>query len=123
MKSVGMPVSKDPFPEEAVFVRSDQYAFVRMGVPALMLDAGVVPAASSAGKEANATTMPLLAQREFLRRCYHRPCDDTSQPIQYEDAVRLAGYAARLARDIAAAPDAPHWRAGDFFAHLPIGPR
>jgi Zn-dependent M28 family amino/carboxypeptidase len=114
-EAVGMPVSKDPFPEEAVFVRSDQYAFVRSGVPALMLDGGVVPAASSAGKEANASTLPLLAQREFLRRCYHRPCDDARQPIQYEDAVHLAGYAARLARDIADAPDAPHWKAGDFF--------
>jgi len=114
-EAVGMPVSKDPFPEEAVFVRSDQYAFVRTGVPALMLDAGVVPAASSAGKEANASTLPLLAQRDFLRRCYHRPCDDAGQPIQYEDAVHLAGYAARLAHDVASAPDAPHWRAGDFF--------
>jgi len=113
--AVGMPVSKDPFPEEAVFVRSDQYAFVRTGVPALMLDAGVVPGAASVGKEANASTMPLLAQREFLRRCYHRPCDDANQPIQYEDAVHLANYAARLAQDIATAPDAPHWKAGDFF--------
>jgi Zn-dependent M28 family amino/carboxypeptidase len=114
--AVGMPVSKDPFPEEAVFVRSDQYAFVRAGVPALMLDAGVVPAASSAGKEANATTVPLLAQREFLRRCYHRACDDIHQPIQYEDAVHLAAYAARLAHDIADAPEPPRWTSGDFFA-------
>jgi len=121
--AVGMPVSKDPFPEEAVFVRSDQYAFVRAGVPALMLDAGVVPAASSAGKEANASTLPLLAQREFLRRCYHRPCDDARQPIQYEDAVHLAGYAARLAHDVAAAPDAPHWKAGDFFARFVPSPQ
>jgi Zn-dependent M28 family amino/carboxypeptidase len=117
-EAISMPVSADPFPEEAVFVRSDQYAFVRAGVPSLMLDAGVVPAASSAGKEANATTMPLLAQREFLRRCYHRACDDVRQPIQYEDAVHLAGYAARLARDIADAPEAPRWNAGDFFARF-----
>ena len=117
-EAVGMPVSKDPFPEEAVFVRSDQYAFVRAGVPALMLEGGVVPAASSAGKEANATTMPLLAQREFLRRCYHRPCDDITQPIQYEDAVRLAAYTARLAQDIATASDAPHWKGDDFFARF-----
>ena len=116
--AVGIPVSKDPFPDEAVFVRSDQYAFVRAGVPSLMLDAGIVPAASSAGKEANASTVPLIAQREFLRRCYHRACDDVQQPIQYEDAVRLAGYAARLAHDIADAPDAPHWKNGDFFARF-----
>ena len=113
--AVGVPLSPDPVPEEAVFVRSDQYAFVRAGVPALMLDGGVVPAASSAGRKADATTMPLLAQRAFLRDCYHRPCDDARQPIQYEDAARLARLAARLGTDVANAAVAPRWTAGDFF--------
>lgn len=113
--ALGVPLSPDPFPEEAVFVRSDQYAFVRAGIPALMLDGGVVPAASSAGKKADATTMPLLAQRAFLRDCYHRPCDDARQPIQYEDAARLARLAARIGTDVANAAVAPRWNAGDFF--------
>lgn len=114
-EALGVPLSPDPFPEEAVFVRSDQYAFVRAGVPALMLDGGVVPAASSAGKKADATTMPLLAQRTFLRDCYHRPCDDARQPIQYEDAARLARLAAGIGTDVADAFAAPAWNAGDFF--------
>ncbi|MGN6512963.1 MAG: M28 family peptidase [Lysobacteraceae bacterium] len=113
--ALGVPLSPDPFPEEAVFVRSDQYAFVRAGVPALMLDGGVVPAASSAGRQADATTLPLLAQRAFLRGCYHRPCDDARQPIHYEDAARLARLAARLGQEIADAPAPPRWNAGDFF--------
>ena len=113
--AVGVTLSADPFPEEAVFVRSDQYAFVRAGVPALLLDGGVVPAVSSAGKAADATTMPLLAQREFLRRCYHRPCDDLRQPIQYDDAARLARLAARLGLELGNADAAPQWREGDFF--------
>ncbi|NUS38505.1 MAG: M28 family peptidase [Lysobacter sp.] len=113
--ALGVPLSPDPFPEEAVFVRSDQYAFVRAGVPALMLDGGVVPAASSAGKQADATTMPLLAQRVFLRDCYHRPCDDARQPIQYEDAARLARFATRLGVEVGDAPAPPQWKGGDFF--------
>ena len=112
---LGIGLSKDPFPEESVFVRSDQYAFVRAGVPALYLDSGVVPAASSAGKPADATTMPLLAQREFLRHCYHQPCDDIRQPIQYGDAARLARLNARLALLLGNAATAPQWNPGDFF--------
>jgi Zn-dependent M28 family amino/carboxypeptidase len=119
---VGVTLSPDPFPEEAVFVRSDQFAFVRAGVPSLYLDGGVIPAASSAGKRADESTMPKLAQRAFLRQCYHRTCDDSRQPIQYGDAARLARLNASLARLIGDAADPPRWNAGDFFAHPPVTP-
>jgi Zn-dependent M28 family amino/carboxypeptidase len=108
-------ISADPFPEEAVFVRSDQFAFVRAGVPALYLDGGIVPGASSAGKPADVHTIPKLAQREFLRHCYHQPCDDIRQPIQYADAARMARLNAALALRLGNAAQAPHWRPGDFF--------
>jgi Zn-dependent M28 family amino/carboxypeptidase len=36
----GFTISPDPKPEEVIFVRSDQYAFVRAGVPALYLKSG-----------------------------------------------------------------------------------
>ena len=116
---IALPLSPDPFPEEAVFVRSDQYAFVRAGVPALYLDGGVIPAASSAGKPANESTMPKLAQRAFLRQCYHRTCDDSRQPIQYGDAARLARLNAGLVRLIGDAAEPPRWNAGDAFAPAP----
>src|SRR6185295_18686768 len=35
--AVKMPVAADPFPEQASFVRIDQYSFIRQGVPALIL--------------------------------------------------------------------------------------
>lgn len=114
-RAVGVDLSQDPFPEEATFVRSDQYPFVRAGVPALLLDGGVVPAKASAGKVADAGTVPTLAQREFLRRCYHRPCDDVRQPIQYDDAARMARLAATLGLEIGNAAAAPRWKDGDFF--------
>jgi len=114
-KALQVGVSADPFPEEAVFVRSDQFAFVRAGVPALYLDGGVVPGAASVGKRADATTVPRLAQREFLRHCYHQPCDDIRQPIQYPDAARMAALNARLARLLGDAAQPPRWNPGDFF--------
>ena len=114
-KALHVGVSADPFPEEAVFVRSDQFAFVRAGVPALYLDGGVVPGATSVGKRADATTVPRLAQREFLRHCYHQPCDDIRQPIQYPDAARMAALNARLASQLGNAAQPPRWNPGDFF--------
>ncbi|MFC7302454.1 M28 family peptidase [Cognatiluteimonas weifangensis] len=110
-----MPLSPDPFPEETMFTRSDQYAFVRAGVPALYLDGGTLAAASSAGRPADARTAPLLAQREFLRRCYHRPCDDLHQPIQYADAARLAQLAAGLWTAVGNAAQAPRWTPSNAF--------
>jgi hypothetical protein len=105
--AMGLVLSPDPFPEEAVFVRSDQYAFVRAGVPALFLDGGVL--ATGNGPD------PKVAQRDFLRRCYHQPCDDVRQPIQYRDAARLALLNARIGAGIGDAAAPPRWLRGDFF--------
>ncbi|MDH5822651.1 M28 family peptidase [Luteimonas sp. RD2P54] len=104
---LGVELSPDAFPEEVVFVRSDHYAFVRAGIPALYLDGGT----TSADGERD----PKLALAYFLRNCYHQPCDDASQPIQYDDAARLARLSAGLATVVGNDPERPRWNAGDFF--------
>ena len=107
-KEIGVGLSADPFPEEVVFVRSDQYAFVRAGIPAVYLDGGIEPAAADGAS-------PKDAADKFLRTCYHQPCDDASQPIQYQDAVRLARLNARISTLIGDAAERPRWNKGDFF--------
>jgi Zn-dependent M28 family amino/carboxypeptidase len=109
-KDSGVELTRDPYPEDNTFVRSDQYAFALAGIPALYLDAGIT---------ASAGTDPKLAQREFLRRCYHQPCDDASQPIQYGDAARLARLNARIGMLLGQAAHRPQWNSGDFFAARP----
>src|SRR5262249_16387391 len=37
---LGLEVSPDPIPEEVFFIRSDQYSFVRQGVPAVAITEG-----------------------------------------------------------------------------------
>ncbi|KRC34508.1 hypothetical protein ASE10_07300 [Lysobacter sp. Root76] len=106
-KDVGVALSPDPAPEQNMFVRSDQYAFIRAGVPAVYLNGGVEGARFGAD--------PRAAQRNYLSQRYHQPGDDTSQPIQYADAARLARLNARLGRLIGDAPQRPTWNAGDFF--------
>ena len=104
---IGVALSPDPFPEEVVFVRSDQYAFVRAGIPAVYLMGGMIGA--------NPGQDPKLAMTWFLRNCYHQPCDDTSLPIQYGDAARMARLGARIGQLVADAQERPAWNAGDFF--------
>jgi Zn-dependent M28 family amino/carboxypeptidase len=121
-KDVGVTLSPDPFPEEVVFVRSDQYAFIRAGIPAVYLDGGVLgiqPAdagtAAAGAPRPTAKTDPKLALRDFLRSCYHQPCDDASQPIRYADAARLARLNARIGVLVGNVAERPSWKPGDFF--------
>lgn len=104
---LGVALSADPMPEEVIFVRSDQYAFVRQGVPALYLDAGIV--ASEAGVDAQAQA------REFLRANYHQPSDQADLPIHYPTAVRLARLNQMIGQEVAEADERPTWNAGNFF--------
>jgi len=106
-QEVGVALSPDPFPEEVVFVRSDQYAFVRAGVPAVYLSGGVVGA--------NKDQDPKVAMTWFLRNCYHQPCDEAELPIYYGDAARLATLNARIGRIVGDAAERPRWNDGDFF--------
>ena len=104
---VGFTVSADAQPEEVVFVRSDQYPFVRTGVPALFLKSGqrsLDPSLDLAAREA-----------DFRRRHYHKPSDDLSQPIHWSSAAAFVEIAVELTRTIANDPVAPAWLAGDFF--------
>lgn len=106
-REVGVDLSSDPAPEQSAFVRSDQYPFIRAGIPAVYLAGGV----DGAGWGDD----PAGTARTFLRERYHQPGDDATQPIHYPDAARLARLNARIAARIAADPQRPRWRAGDFF--------
>ena len=69
----GMVVSPDPTPEENLFVRSDQYAFVRQGIPAIWVQSG--RSAVDPDVDAQAELDAWIATR------YHRPNDDLAQPV------------------------------------------
>lgn len=106
-KAVGVELSPDPFPEETIFVRSDQYPFIRQGIPAVYLIGGVV---SADGKR-----QPKLAFTKFLREHYHQPSDQVDLPIAYGDAARLAKLNARIGALVGDAARRPAWNEGDFF--------
>jgi Zn-dependent M28 family amino/carboxypeptidase len=106
-QEIGLGLSPDPFPEDVIFVRSDQYAFIRAGIPAVYLTGGMV--------SADGQRDPKMALRKFLRDHYHQPSDEASLPIAYGDASRMARLNARIGRIVGDAAQRPAWNKGDFF--------
>lgn len=106
-KVLGIGLTDDPKPEEVVFVRSDQYAFVRQGIPAVYLDAGI--------KARSPDVDALALYEDFLTGHYHQPSDETSLPIHYPSAARLAMLNAAIGRRVGDADQKPSWKEGDFF--------
>ena len=101
----GLAVQPDPQPLRNLFIRSDQYNFIRHGIPALAM--GVSP--DPASEEQKQRFKDWLTQR------YHAPSDDLEQPVelpaaaQYEEVVR--GLMISVANDNAR----PQWKADSFF--------
>ena len=101
-KSMGVAVSPDPMPQEAIFVRSDHYRFVTRGIPAILLMTGYAN-----GGEAK--------WKEFFASAYHKPNDDLAQPIRWDQGARYAELNYRIARQLADADQRPRWYQGDYF--------
>lgn len=105
----GLKLSPDPMPAEVVFVRSDQFSFVRHGIPALMLHSGLKP---------RDATIDLGAMRaKFFSSDYHQPSDDLSLPMDYDSAADLTRLHLRILLD-AANGTRPRWNRGDFFGEI-----
>jgi hypothetical protein len=103
----GYLLSPDDAPEEVRFIRSDQFSFIRQGIPALHLGSGLLP-------RAQGPDIAVLRQT-FLREHYHQPTDDLSLPLHYRGGADLVSISARLAIEIANQAARPRWNRGDFF--------
>ncbi|HZQ24516.1 MAG TPA: M28 family metallopeptidase [Terriglobales bacterium] len=105
----GVSVQPDPHPLRNIFIRSDQYNFIRHGVPALMMD--VAP--TTAEQE--------QLYKEWLTNRYHAPSDDLNQPVdlaaagKYEDVIRT------LMIKVANDPQRPQWKPDSFFRRYAAG--
>ena len=103
----GFTLTPDPLPEETLFVRSDQYSFVRKGIPAIYLISGF----NSTNEEIDGEA----AFRQHLGNHYHRPSDDLELPVDWDSAERFARTKARIGYVIGNDDTRPSWNAGDFF--------
>ncbi|RKH96613.1 M28 family metallopeptidase [Corallococcus sp. AB038B] len=98
-------VLPDPEPDRNLFVRSDQYSFIREGVPALFFKFGYTP-----DSEEQKVFKQWLAER------YHAPSDDLAQqPVDHEGAARFITFLTTLTNAVADAPGRPYWNDDSFF--------
>jgi len=102
-KSLGVTQVPDAAPNRNLFVRSDQYSFVRVGIPALAL------------KFAAVTPEEKALEKAWLTERYHAPSDDLNQPINPKNAAAFNAYLARLILAVANAPERPTWNDASFF--------
>jgi hypothetical protein len=103
-KSLGVEVQTDREPEQNRFIRSDQYSFIRTGIPAL---------AFKFGYEFGSPEEKI--RREWVRDRYHKPSDDLSQPIDPAAAALFNRVLAQLLQRVADEPARPRWNADSFF--------
>ncbi|MEO0499945.1 MAG: M28 family peptidase, partial [Pseudomonadota bacterium] len=117
IRPLGMTVAPDPFPEQGIFTRSDQYSFVKRGVPALFLYNGFT--------DTDGRNVGRAVWDTFLAKHYHQPSDDLDLPIRYDVAARLADVFRRTVRTVADAPEAPRWYEDSLFGQrfVPDAPK
>jgi len=100
----GVQVQADKEPEHNRFIRSDQYSFIKKGVPALAFKFGYIP-----GTPEEKTFKAWYAER------YHAPSDDLSQPVDLAAAAQFNAILEKLALRVADADHRPEWKPDSFF--------
>jgi Zn-dependent M28 family amino/carboxypeptidase len=97
-------VQTDREPEQNRFIRSDQYSFIRQGIPSLAFKFGY-----EAGSEEEKT------RREWVRTRYHKPSDDLNQPVDPAAAALFNQVIAGLIERVAGDSARPQWKDDSFF--------
>jgi Zn-dependent M28 family amino/carboxypeptidase len=100
----GVQVQADKEPEHNRFIRSDQYSFIKKGVPALAFKFGYIPG----------TPEEKIFKAWYAER-YHAPSDDLSQPVDLAAAAQFNAILENLALRVADADHHPEWKQDSFF--------
>jgi len=106
--------SPDPAPDQVVFVRSDQYSFVKQGIPAVMPSPGV--------KSSDPNLNPGKIFPEWEQTRYHEPGDDMQQPgLNFEAAAQYARFVFLTGYYVSQDKQRPAWNKNDFFGQRYAG--
>ncbi len=100
----GIQVQPDPQPLRNSFIRSDQYSFIRQGIPAVAMKVGFAPGSPEA-----------VTEKKWLTERYHAPSDDLEQPVDLAAAGKFEDIVQALAIKVANDPQRPQWKSDSFF--------
>ena len=102
--AAGVQVQADKEPPRNLFIRSDQYSFIRHGIPALAFKFGYL---SGSPEE--------KLHKDWLRDRYHAPSDDLNQPVDKTAAAQFDQIILALVKRVANESNRPQWKADSFF--------
>ncbi len=102
--AMNVTVQADPEPQRNRFIRSDQYSFIREGVPALAMKVGYEEGSPEAAIAA-----------AWTHDRYHAPSDDLDQPIDRGAAAAFTTLVGDLCLKVANRDARPRWKEGSFF--------
>jgi Zn-dependent M28 family amino/carboxypeptidase len=103
-QSMGIKPIADPEPLRNAFIRSDQYNFIKHGVPAVKCDVGF---------ELGTPEQKIF--KDWLTNRYHAPSDDVNQPVDLQSAATYEEFTRRLMLDSANTAARPRWKPDSFF--------
>ncbi len=106
----GIKVLSDPEPERNAFTRSDQYSFIKRGIPALSLKVGF-----DRGSPEHEIVKKWRTER------YHAPSDDLDQPVDRKAAEDFNKLYLQIVEAVANRPTRPQWNADSFFRRFAAG--
>jgi len=112
-EAAGVQVQADKEPDRNRFIRSDQYSFIKHGVPSVAFKFGFIPGQPEE-----------KIYRDWFTTRYHAVSDDLNQPVDKAAAAQFDAILAALALRVANAAEAPSWKSGSFFRRFshPPGP-
>ncbi len=111
LAAMGMKESPDPQPEQVFFIRSDQYNFVKRGIPAVFPGAGWQDAQGNTGKRK-------AYDEWWTKNRYHQPSDEWVPDADYANMVKEVRVDFLLALAVALDPERPQWNPGDVFGKM-----
>lgn len=109
--ALGLSISPDPEPEQVSFIRSDQYSFVRRGIPSVFPGAGWKDAQGNSEK--NKAT-----DDWWTHNRYHQPSDQWDPSWSGDNMVTGVRANFLMMLSIAIDPERPRWNAGDVFESM-----
>ena len=101
----GIEIRPDREPERSLFRRSDNYNFVRVGVPIASFIFGYDPGSPEE-----------VVYRDWYARRYHKPQDDLKTPIDWKAAGTFNKFYGDLVVAVANAAERPVWNSGSAYA-------
>jgi len=103
-ESLGVKPQPDPEPQRNAFIRSDQYNFIRHGIPGLAMQVSF---------EKGSPEQKIF--KDWLTQRYHAPSDDTNQPVDLSAAAKYEEIVRTLMVRVANGEQRPQWKQDSFF--------